>query len=65
MPQRVPKIGQLMSVGLARPSGALVKSAEIEVRIMQSRIQSECMAIGLDCFLVSTEVLEKTGQIKR
>ena len=54
-----------MSVGLARPGGALVKSAEIEVRIMQSGIQGERMAVGLDGLLVSIEILEKTGQIKR
>ena len=51
-----------MSVGLARPSGALVNSAEIEVRVIQGGIQGKCVAVGLDRFLFSIEVLEKMGQ---
>ena len=64
MSPRMSKIGQRVSVGFARPTSAFVELAEIEVRVMQSRIQRECVAVGLDCFIVSIEVFEKTGEVE-
>jgi hypothetical protein len=54
-----------MAVRLARSSGTLVDAAEIEVRVVQSGVQSKCVAVGPHGLVLSIEVLEKKGQVER